>query len=73
MQQHTPVLVDQNLGIAVDYVDLEEPRLPTIIKGAMARKNCKESISEEETSLCCNDKTEKADNHWSCKRCRQDT
>lgn len=75
MDATAPVLVDQNLGIAVDYVDLERrTKTPTIIKGAMARRIVRESISEEERLLCCNDKSKrKADNHWSCKRCRQDT
>lgn len=47
-----PVLVDQNLGIAVDYVDLERrTKTPTIIKGAMARRIVRESIAEEERLL----------------------
>ena len=38
-KRQAPVLVDQNLGIAVDYVDLERrTKTPTIIKGAMARR-----------------------------------
>ena len=75
MDATAPVLVDQNLGIAVDYIDLKKrTKTPTIIKGAMARRIVRESISEEETSLCSNDKSKrKTDNHWSCKRCRQDT
>lgn len=47
-----PVLVDQNLGIAVDYVDLKRrTKTPTIIKGAMARRIVRESIAEEERLL----------------------
>ena len=49
MDATAPVLVDQNLGIAVDYVDLERrTKTPTIIKGAMARRIVRESIAEEE-------------------------
>lgn len=52
MDATAPVLVDQNLGIAVDYVDLERrTKTPTIIKGAMARRIVRESISEEERLL----------------------
>lgn len=52
MDATAPVLVDQNLGIAVDYVDLERrTRTPTIIKGAMARRIIRESIAEEERLL----------------------
>lgn len=52
MDATAPVLVDQNLGIAVDYVDLERrTKTPTIIKGAMARRIIRESISEEERLL----------------------
>ena len=52
MDATAPVLVDQNLGIAVDYVDLERrTKTPTIIKGAMARRIVRESIAEEERLL----------------------
>ena len=52
MDATAPVLVDQNLGIAVDYVDLKRrTKTPTIIKGAMARRIVRESISEEERLL----------------------
>ena len=52
MDAAAPVLVDQNLGIAVDYVDLERrTKTPTIIKGAMARRIVRESIAEEERLL----------------------
>lgn len=52
MDAAAPVLVDQNLGIAVDYVDLKRrTKTPTIIKGAMARRIVRESISEEERLL----------------------
>ena len=52
MDATAPVLVDQNLGIAVDYVDLKKrTKTPTIIKGAMARRIVRESISEEERLL----------------------
>lgn len=52
MDATAPVLVDQSLGIAVDYVDLERrTKTPTIIKGAMARRIVRESISEEERLL----------------------
>ncbi len=52
MDATAPVLVDQNLGIAVDYVDLERrTKTPTIIKGAMARRIVRESVSEEERLL----------------------
>ncbi|MDO5340700.1 MAG: helicase-exonuclease AddAB subunit AddA [Eubacteriales bacterium] len=52
MDATAPVLVDQNLGIAVDYVDLERrTKTPTIIKGAMARRIIRESIAEEERLL----------------------
>ena len=52
MDATAPVLVDQNLGIAVDYVDLERrTKTPTIIKGAMARRIARESIAEEERLL----------------------
>lgn len=52
MDATAPVLVDQNLGIAIDYVDLERrTKTPTIIKGAMARRIVRESISEEERLL----------------------
>ena len=52
MDATAPVLVDQNLGIAVDCVDLERrTKTPTIIKGAMARRIVRESISEEERLL----------------------
>jgi len=52
MDATAPVLVDQNLGIAVDYVDLERrSKTPTIIKGAMARRIVRESIAEEERLL----------------------
>lgn len=52
MDATAPVLVDQNLGIAVDYVDLERrTKIPTIIKGAMARRIVRESIAEEERLL----------------------
>ena len=52
MDATAPVLVDQNLGIAVDYVDLERrTKTPTIIKGAMARSIVRESIAEEERLL----------------------
>ena len=52
MDATAPVLVDQNLGIAVDYVDLERrTKTPTIIKGAMARRIVRDSISEEERLL----------------------
>ena len=47
MDATAPVLVDQNLGIAVDYVDLERrTKTPTIIKGAMARRIVREAIAE---------------------------
>ena len=52
MDATAPVLVDQNLGIAVDYVDLKRrTKTPTIIKGAMARRIVRESIAEEERLL----------------------
>ena len=52
MDATAPVLVDQNLGIAVDCVDLERrTKTPTIIKGAMARRIVRESIAEEERLL----------------------
>lgn len=52
MDATAPVLVDQNLGIAVDYVDLERrTKTPTIIKGAMAKRIVRESIAEEERLL----------------------
>ena len=52
MDATAPVLVDQNLGIAVDYVDLDRrTKTPTIIKGAMARRIVRESIAEEERLL----------------------
>ena len=52
MDATAPVLVDQNLGIAVDYVDLERrTKTPTIIKGAMARRIVRDSIAEEERLL----------------------
>ena len=52
MDATAPVLVDQNLGIAIDYVDLERrTKTPTIIKGAMARRIVRESIAEEERLL----------------------
>ena len=52
MDATAPVLVDQNLGIAVDYVDLERrTKTPTIIKDAMARRIVRESIAEEERLL----------------------
>lgn len=52
MDATAPVLVDQNLGIAVDYVDLERrTKTTTIIKGAMARRIVRESIAEEERLL----------------------
>lgn len=52
MDATAPVLVDQNLGIAVDYVDLERrTKTPTITKGAMARRIVRESIAEEERLL----------------------
>ena len=52
MDATAPVLVDQNLGIAVDYVDLERrTKTPTIIKGAIARRIVRESIAEEERLL----------------------
>ena len=52
MDATAPVLVDQNLGIAVDYVDLKRrTKTLTIIKGAMARRIVRESIAEEERLL----------------------
>ena len=52
MDATAPVLVDQNLGIAVDYVDLKRrTKTHTIIKGAMARRIVRESIAEEERLL----------------------
>lgn len=52
MDATAPMLVDQNLGIAVDYVDLKRrTKTPTIIKGAMARRIVRESIAEEERLL----------------------
>lgn len=52
MDATAPVLVDQNLGIAIDYVDLKRrTKTPTIIKGAMARRIVRESIAEEERLL----------------------
>lgn len=52
MDATAPVLVDQNLVIAVDYVDLKRrTKTPTIIKGAMARRIVRESIAEEERLL----------------------
>lgn len=46
------VLVEQNMGIAPDYVDLEKrTKTPTIIKSAVARRIIRDSIAEEQRLL----------------------
>ena len=52
MDARNRLVIDQELGIGTDYVNLDKhTKTSTIIKGAVARKILRDSISEEERVL----------------------